>query len=366
MHITDFAMEFFSLRGKNAIVTGGNTGLGQAFALALAKAGADVFVPSIVDDDGSTREMIAAEGVRYEFVKTDLTVPGAPRQIVDACAEQLGSVDILVNSAGICPLASVLDFGRPQWDATVAVNLTAAFEMGHEAAKRMIPQRSGKIINVCSLFSYLGGQLVVGLRSHQARSGRLHQGLLRRARPVQRPGQRHRSRLLRHRDHRGDAERPGDEQARSRPHPGEPLGRTSTSWAPSSFWPAGLPTTSTATSSWSTAATWSAESTMGDDSMAGKYIIGVDGGSQSSKVVIFDLEGTIVCEDKQPLRPMSRPHNGIVEHPDDDLWASITAASRRAMAEFEGDPGDIIGLGLCTIRCERAYLRGTGRWRRRS
>jgi NAD(P)-dependent dehydrogenase (short-subunit alcohol dehydrogenase family) len=158
MRITDFAMEFFSLRGKNAIVTGGNTGLGQAFALALAKAGAAIFVPSIVDDDGSTREMIAAEGVRYEFVKADLTVPGAPRQIVDACAEQLGSVDILVNSAGICPLASVLDFGRPQWDATVAVNLTAAFEMGHEAAKRMIPQRSGKIINVCSLFSYLGGQ----------------------------------------------------------------------------------------------------------------------------------------------------------------------------------------------------------------
>jgi sugar (pentulose or hexulose) kinase len=99
---------------------------------------------------------------------------------------------------------------------------------------------------------------------------------------------------------------------------------------------------------------------MGDDSMAGKYIIGVDGGSQSSKVVIFDLEGTIVCEDKQPLRPMSRPHNGIVEHPDDDLWASITAASRRAMAQFEGDPGDIIGLGLCTIRCERAFLKRDG------
>ena len=55
MDISDFAMEFFSLKGKNAIVTGGNTGLGQAFAVALAKAGANVFVPSIVDDDGSTR-----------------------------------------------------------------------------------------------------------------------------------------------------------------------------------------------------------------------------------------------------------------------------------------------------------------------
>ena len=55
MDIRDFAMEFFSLKGKNAIVTGGNTGLGQAFALALAKGGADVLVPSIMDDDGSTR-----------------------------------------------------------------------------------------------------------------------------------------------------------------------------------------------------------------------------------------------------------------------------------------------------------------------
>jgi NAD(P)-dependent dehydrogenase (short-subunit alcohol dehydrogenase family) len=158
MDIRDFAMEFFSLKGKNSIVTGGNTGLGQAFALALAKGGANVFVPSIVDDDGSTKEMIEAAGGRYEFMKTDITAPGAPQRVIDACVERLGSIDILINSAGICPLAAVLDFGRPQWDATVAVNLTAAFEMSHEAAKRMIPQRSGKIINICSLFSYLGGQ----------------------------------------------------------------------------------------------------------------------------------------------------------------------------------------------------------------
>ncbi|MCX6364839.1 MAG: SDR family oxidoreductase [Actinobacteria bacterium] len=151
-------MEFFSLDGKNCIVTGGNTGLGQAFALALAKGGANVFVPSIIDDDGSTRQMIEAEGVRYEFMKTDITAPGAPLRIIDECIARLGALDILVNSAGICPLAEVRDFGRPQWDATVAVNLTAAFEMSYEAAKRMIPQRSGKIINICSLFSYLGGQ----------------------------------------------------------------------------------------------------------------------------------------------------------------------------------------------------------------
>ena len=80
--ISDFAMDYFSLKGKNAIVTGGNTGLGQAFTLALAKAGANVFAPSIVDDDGSTGELVEAAGVRYEYLKADITAPGAPAEIV--------------------------------------------------------------------------------------------------------------------------------------------------------------------------------------------------------------------------------------------------------------------------------------------
>jgi len=158
MGIGDFSMDFFSLAGRKAIVTGGNTGLGQAFSLALARAGADLFVPSVMDDDGATRRMVDAAGRRYEFLEADITAPGTAARVIDGCVERLGGIDILVNSAGICPMAEVLDFGREQWDATVAVNLTAAFELGHEAAKRMIPQRSGKIINICSLFSFLGGR----------------------------------------------------------------------------------------------------------------------------------------------------------------------------------------------------------------
>jgi len=158
MEITEFAMDFFSLAGRNAIVTGGNTGLGKAFALALAKAGANVLVPSILDDDGTTGPLIAAEGVRYEFMKADITEPGVPARVVDACVERFGRLDILVNSAGVCPLAAVLDFGRELWDRTIAVNLTAAFEMSHEAARCFAPQRSGKIINICSVFTFLGGQ----------------------------------------------------------------------------------------------------------------------------------------------------------------------------------------------------------------
>ena len=159
MDISDFGMDFFGLGGKNAIVTGGNTGLGQAFSLALAKGGANVFVPSLADDDGSTRALVEAAGVRYEFMEADITADGTPKRVVDECIARLGSIDVLINSAGICPLAEVLDFDRTPWDATLSVNLTAAFEMSHEAAKHMVPRRSGKIINICSMFSFLGGRM---------------------------------------------------------------------------------------------------------------------------------------------------------------------------------------------------------------
>ena len=92
----------------------------------------------------------------------------------------------------------------------------------------------------------------------------------------------------------------------------------------------------------------------------GRYIIGVDNGSQSTKVVVYDLEGNAVAEGRQVLRPSSRPRPGIVEHPDDDLWDSIVAASQQALAAFKGDRSEIIGVGLCTIRCCKAFLRADG------
>ena len=91
-----------------------------------------------------------------------------------------------------------------------------------------------------------------------------------------------------------------------------------------------------------------------------RYFIGIDNGSQSTKVTVFDDVGGIVCEGREALRPSDTPRPGVVEHPDDDLWTSIGVASRRAMAQFTGDPGDIVGVGLCTIRFCRALLRADG------
>ena len=158
MPFQDFTMDFFSLKGKNAIVTGGNTGLGRSFALALAKAGANLFVPTILDDEGTTKGLIEAEGVRYETIQMDISEQDAPKKIIESCVATLGGIDILVNSAGICISDEVENFGREQWDKMVSINLTAAFELSFEASKVMIPQKSGKIINICSLFSFLGGQ----------------------------------------------------------------------------------------------------------------------------------------------------------------------------------------------------------------
>jgi sugar (pentulose or hexulose) kinase len=94
--------------------------------------------------------------------------------------------------------------------------------------------------------------------------------------------------------------------------------------------------------------------------MRKKFIIGLDNGTQSSKVVIFDLEGNVVCQGKKDLQPIFMPAPGVAEHPGDDLWDSIVSASRQAMERFSGDVKSILGIGLCTIRCCRACLKDNG------
>ena len=92
----------------------------------------------------------------------------------------------------------------------------------------------------------------------------------------------------------------------------------------------------------------------------GPYLIGVDCGTQSAKVVVYDASGNAVARGQHALQPMSRPSHGVAIHPDDDLWESIAAASRQALAAFTGDVSEILGVGLCPIRCCKAFLRADG------
>lgn len=87
-----------------------------------------------------------------------------------------------------------------------------------------------------------------------------------------------------------------------------------------------------------------------------QYVIGIDGGTQSSKVVIYDLSGTPICQGVQKLKPLHMPVPGVAEHPDDDLWESIAAACQQAMQQFPFDHDSLLGVGLCTIRCCRVAL----------
>ena len=154
----DFNMDCFSLKGKTALITGGNSGLGQAFSFALAKAGANIFALSLMDDGGETASLMEGTGAAFHCEILDITKPGAPKDAIQKCLERFHALDILINCAGICLCEDVASFDRDLWDPMVAINLTAAFEMSFEASKVMMKQKSGKIINICSLFSFLGGQ----------------------------------------------------------------------------------------------------------------------------------------------------------------------------------------------------------------
>lgn len=94
--------------------------------------------------------------------------------------------------------------------------------------------------------------------------------------------------------------------------------------------------------------------------MSDKYIIGVDSGSQSTKVFIFNQKGEVICSTIQGLKPMMTRKAGYVEHPDDDLWDSLKIVFPKVMKEFKGDIKDIVGLGLCSIRCCRVFMKNDG------
>lgn len=94
--------------------------------------------------------------------------------------------------------------------------------------------------------------------------------------------------------------------------------------------------------------------------MEKKYIVGIDGGSQSTKIVIFDIEGNIVGEGKENLRPMHLAEGVVVEHPGDDLWESLCIAAKKVMDQFGLRKNNIVGIGLGSIRCCRVLLKEDG------
>ncbi|WP_078542960.1 2-dehydro-3-deoxy-D-gluconate 5-dehydrogenase KduD [Litchfieldia alkalitelluris] len=158
--LQDFSLDFFNLAGKTAIVTGGNTGLGQGYVVALAKAGADLFVVTYDKDWDETRQLVEKEGRRIEFFQADLTKKEAIKDVVSTCVQAYGKIDILVNNAGTIRRNPLLEYKQEDWDAVMAINLNSVYFLSQEVAKIMVEQKSGKIINIASMLSFQGGKFV--------------------------------------------------------------------------------------------------------------------------------------------------------------------------------------------------------------
>ncbi|MVX63828.1 2-dehydro-3-deoxy-D-gluconate 5-dehydrogenase KduD [Clostridium chromiireducens] len=158
--LDQFSMDFFRLDGKVAIVTGGNTGLGQAYAVALAKAGADIVVPAHNKDWDETRELIEKEGRRVVFIQADLTKKEDRKNVIDVTMREFNKIDVLVNNAGTIRRSPLLEYKEEDWNAVMDINLNAVYFLSQEVAKIMAEQGSGKIINVASMLAFQGGKFV--------------------------------------------------------------------------------------------------------------------------------------------------------------------------------------------------------------
>ena len=146
----------FDLSGKVAIVTGANTGIGQAIALALAEAGADIAAVGRTPAQ-ETVEKARALGRRAEIVSADLSTIEPVQRVVDETVDKLGGLDVLVNNAGIIRRADAVDFTEEDWDAVVDTNLKSVFFLCQAAGRHMIGKGGGKIINIASMLTFQGG-----------------------------------------------------------------------------------------------------------------------------------------------------------------------------------------------------------------
>ncbi|MGS2778189.1 2-dehydro-3-deoxy-D-gluconate 5-dehydrogenase KduD [Robertmurraya sp. GLU-23] len=160
MSLQDFSLDFFSLQNKVAIVTGGNTGLGQGYAVALAKSGADLFIVTHDTNWDETRAFIEETGRKVHFHQADLTNRDSLKKVVEDCLNVYGKIDVLVNNAGTIRRAPLLEYKQEDWDAVMDINLNAVYFLSQEVAKVMVEQKSGKIINICSMLSFQGGKFV--------------------------------------------------------------------------------------------------------------------------------------------------------------------------------------------------------------
>lgn len=151
-----------SLEGKHALIFGGTSGLGKAIAVGLAEAGADVVpVSRRAEEVRKTAEEIRALGKRTLELTADVTVRDQVQAAIDKMVQEMGRIDILVNSAGITSRAPSLEVTEDQWNRVLDINLKGTWNCCQLVGRVMKEQNGGRIINIASLLSFVSGNEVV-------------------------------------------------------------------------------------------------------------------------------------------------------------------------------------------------------------
>jgi len=150
----------FELKDKVAIITGARQGMGRTHALTLARAGAKVVVSDIsLEDCEKVVKEIKKNGGKAIAIKCDVAKKTEVDEMIEKAVEKWGKIDILVNNAGICQFKPFLELTEEEWDRTLNINLKGYFLCAQAAAKEMVKQKKGVIINIASIAM---GQLGVG------------------------------------------------------------------------------------------------------------------------------------------------------------------------------------------------------------
>jgi 3-oxoacyl-[acyl-carrier protein] reductase len=146
------------LSGKTALITGAARGIGKALALKFAEEGANIAFTDLVLDENAkaTEAEIAAMGVKVKAYASNAANFEQTHQVVEEIAKEFGSIDVLVNNAGITKDGLLLRMTEAQWDAVLTVNLKSAFNFSHAVVPVMLRQRKGSIINMSSVVGVHG------------------------------------------------------------------------------------------------------------------------------------------------------------------------------------------------------------------
>ncbi len=149
--------EMFDLKGKVAIVTGGNSGIGLSMAQTLAKAGVNVAIVNRRAEEGQkAADSMRDQGGEAQAFPADVSKKDEVEAVIKAVEEQMGPVDILVNSAGINIRKKALEYDLSEWQQILDINLMGTFIACQAVGRRMVDRRKGRIVNISSIAGNIG------------------------------------------------------------------------------------------------------------------------------------------------------------------------------------------------------------------